>query len=232
MQLFSYNPHTLLFITFPSFICLIKCYYYFSQHVLASQLVSIDLIACFLAYALIYCFDVVFLAFLGQDMSTFHVCTQIHMILASLPCLCLDLHVYVFFAMFILKSTCQCLDLCSYAQIHVFMHSIPCLCAQIYVGCYAMCYFSPFCPLISLFFSFWPFQWGVDLNPVVQAYICTPRPILKGFDHFLYMCMLAFLLLCFISILVSLDLGFAMLCALCGFVLVWLHPSLLGFVWM
>jgi len=32
--------------------------------------------------------------------------------------------------------------------------------------------------------------------------------------------------------LASLDLGYAMLCALHGLVLAWLHPSLLGFVWM
>ena len=32
--------------------------------------------------------------------------------------------------------------------------SMPCLCAQIYVGCYAMCYFSPFSTLISLFLVF------------------------------------------------------------------------------
>ena len=67
----------------------------------------------------------------------------------------------------------------------VFMCSMPCLCAWIYVGCYAMCYFNPFCPLISFFLAFLLFQWGVDLDPVVQAYICTPRPILKGLDRFI-----------------------------------------------
>ena len=33
------------------------------------------------------------------------------MILGSLPCLFLDLHAYVFFALFFLRSTCLCLDL-------------------------------------------------------------------------------------------------------------------------
>ena len=44
--------------------------------------------------------------------------------------------------------------------------------------------------------------------------------------------MFAFLLLCFISMLASIDLGVAMLCALHGLVLVWLHMSLVLLVWM
>ena len=76
----------------------------------------------------------------------------------------------------------------------MFLCSMPCYCAQIYVGYYAIYYFSPFCPLISLFLAFWPFQWGVDLDFGVQAYIHTPRPILKGLDHFLCMLMFAYLL--------------------------------------
>ena len=54
---------------------------------------------------MIYCFDVVGLAFLGYDMSKFKVYAYIHIILGSLPCLCLDLYAYVFFAMFMLRST-------------------------------------------------------------------------------------------------------------------------------
>ena len=44
--------------------------------------------------------------------------------------------------------------------------------------------------------------------------------------------MFACLLLCFISMLASLNLGFSMLYAVRGFVLRWLHLSLLGFIWM
>ena len=123
----------------------------------------------------------------------------------------------VFFAMFMLRSTCQCLDLCvyvlramllcldlcSYAQIYMFMCFVLCLCAWIYVGCYAICYFSPFCHQISLFLAFWPFWWGVDLDPMVQAYIRTPRPILKGLDHFLLhvvVCLLASMLYLLVSL--------------------------------
>ena len=53
------------------------------------------------------------------------------------------------------------------------------------------------------------------------AYIRTPRTILKGLDHFLYISMFACLFLYFISMLASLDLGFAMLYALYGLVLMW-----------
>ena len=101
--------------------CLIKCFYCFFQHVLASQPIFIVFIACFLDYAMIYRFDVVFLAFLSQDMSKFHVCAQIHMTSGSLPCYCLDLHAYAFFALFfsqiymlVLRSMSLCLDLCVY----------------------------------------------------------------------------------------------------------------------
>ena len=48
--------------------------YYFSKHVLASKHVFIVFLADFLAYAMIYHFDVVCLAFLGYDMCTFNVC--------------------------------------------------------------------------------------------------------------------------------------------------------------
>ena len=114
-----HTPFSLLL--FLTFFCSIICFICFSQHVLSSQHVLIAFIACFLAYAMIYRFYIVGLAFLGQDMSTFHVCAQIHMILGSLPCLCLDLHAYVFFAMFfsqtymlVLRSMSLYLDLCVY----------------------------------------------------------------------------------------------------------------------
>ena len=51
-------------------------------------------------------------------------------------------------------------------------------------------------------------------------------------DHFLCMSMFAYLLLCFIPMLASLNLGFAMLCALHGLVLAWSHPSFLGIDWV
>ena len=62
--------------------------------------------------------------------------------------------------------------------------------------------------------------------------LLSPSPIFKGLDHFLCMSMFAYLLLYFISMLASLDLGFTMLCAFRELVLVWSHPSLLGINWM
>ena len=165
------------------------------------------------------------------------------MLLGSLPCLCLDLHAYVFFVMFIVRSTCFEALGHVYAQIYMPMCSLPCLCldlhvcAQIYIPMFrSMCLCAPChacvlrsmlvaipCAskalhlLISLFLMFCLLWQGVDLDPVVQAYIHIPRPILKGLDHFLCMSMFACLLLCFFSILASLDLGLAMLCAPRGF---------------
>ena len=145
---------------------------------------------------MIYHFDVVGLAFLGQDMSKYNVCAQIHMLLApchvyaqiyismcSLSCLCIDQHVYVFFAMFLLRSTCLCLDLCIYVLRAMFV------CLDLYVSCSAMFFYSPFVPSYLNFLCFDPFWCGVDLDHVVQAYICTPWPISKGLDHFLYPCL-------------------------------------------
>ena len=122
MQLFNYNLHLFLFIAFPSFFLLNEVLYLLF-------LACFSFLTCFIAFpvcllfAMIYYFDVVGLAFLGQDMSAFHVCAQINIFLGSLPCLCLNLHAYMFFAMFLLRSTCQCLYLCPYIQIYVFTRS-------------------------------------------------------------------------------------------------------------
>ena len=59
---------------------------------------------------------------------------------------------------------------------------------------------------------------------MVFVIIHTPRPTSKGLDHPIYMSMLACLLLCFMLVLASLVLGFAMFGALREFNLVWLHP--------
>ena len=146
-------------------------------------------------------------------------------------CLCGLCHVYAYvvFIMFVLKSTCLCLDLCACAQIYMFMCSMPCF--VLYMLFAVPCASKDLLSLLCLsFLRFGPYWWGVDLDPMVQDYIHTPWHISKGLDHFLYACLC--LLLCFMSMLASLDLGFAMLCAPRGLVLVWLHPSLLRFAWM
>ena len=58
---------------------------------------------------------------------------------------------------------------------------------------------------------------------MVFVIIHTPRPTSKGLDHPYFACLC--LLLCFMLVLASLVLGFAMLDALRGLDLVWLHPT-------
>ena len=119
--------------------CLIKCFITFPSFITTSQHVIIIFLA-FLTYAMIYGFDVVGLALLGQDMSKFNVCTQIHILLDSLPRLrldlhafrllamfTLDLHAYVFFVMFTLRSTCLCILCHVCAYIHMLLGSLACL---------------------------------------------------------------------------------------------------------
>ena len=160
MYLFSYNPHPFIFITFSySIICFITSpslflLYFASQHVLwFFQHVS-------LLFALIYSLDVVGLAFLGQNMSKFHACAQIYMPMIFMPCLCLDLHAYAFYALFVLRSTCLCVLFHACAQIYMFILRFMCLCLHLrvcvlhavfmcldlYVGCHAICFYSPFVP--------------------------------------------------------------------------------------
>ena len=149
-----------------------------------------------------------------------HVYAYIYMPMFSLPCFCLDLHANAQIYVFMLNSMCLCAP-CQACMLKSILVAMPCATLALF-----------FPPLISFFLAFWPFWWGVGLNPMVQSYILTPRPILKGLGHFLCMSMFAYLLLYFIYMLASLDLGFAMFCALCGFVLLWLHLSFLGFVRM
>ena len=115
MQLFSYNPHPFLFIAFScSKICFIAfpsmfLLYSTSQHVLwFFQHV-------YLHFTMIYRFDIVGLAFFGQDISKFQACAQIYM--------------------FMLRSTCLCLDLCLFGPCVVPMFRSICLCALCHVCC-------------------------------------------------------------------------------------------------
>ena len=62
-----------------------------------------------------------------------YVYAQIYMPMCSLSCLCLDIHAYVFFAIFMLRSMCLWASCHTYAQIHVFIRSMPYLCLQIYM---------------------------------------------------------------------------------------------------
>ena len=83
------------------------------------------------------------------------------------------------------------------------------------------------CAIVA-FFSFVAFScvlaywFGPDLDLMVFVFVHTPWPISKGLDH-PYLYVYACLLLCFMLVLASLVLGFAMLDALSEFVVVWLH---------
>ena len=109
-----HTPFSLLI--FLTSFCSIKCFIYFSQHVLQLSY------HVYLRFAMIFRFDVVGLAFLGARMclnfmfvlrftcfqAPCHVYTWIYMLLCSLPCFCLDLHVSVQIYVHTLKSMCLC----------------------------------------------------------------------------------------------------------------------------
>ena len=146
-------------------------------------------------------------------------CFQIYMPMCSLPCLCLDLHAYVFFAMFMLITTCLCVTLHVYAQICKLVLRSVCLCASCHACVLRSMLVAMPCVTLALFvpryLSFLCFGLSGRVQiQILKAYIRTTRPILKGLDHFLQMSMFACILLCFISMLTSLDLSFAILCAL------------------
>ena len=91
-----------------------------------------------------------FLAYILLSLAFQHVYAQIYMSTCFFPCLCLNLHVYVLFAMLMLRSTCLCVlylvyaCLCAfchiYAQIYMSMCFMPCLYVWIYMFiCLKLC---------------------------------------------------------------------------------------------
>ena len=100
--------------------------------------------------------------------------------------------------------------------------SFPCACAL-----HAMTLFVVPCAivaLLSLYLSFLSFGLLVRIQsrPMVFVIVHTPWPISKGLDH-LDFHVFACLLLCFMLVLASLVLGFAMFDALHGLDFIWLH---------
>ena len=155
----------------------------------------------------------------------YHVYAQIYLFPCFLLCLCLDLHVYLLFAMFVLRCTCLCTFWHVYALMYMSMYFFPCLYLDLHV--YVLFVFhvllamfvnrstywmlclvllQPFCLFLCLFLVFWPLG-------RVQIQILWSRPIsmhlglhqrvwIISFMH-VYVC----LLLCFTSMFVWLDLG-------------------------
>ena len=75
-------------------------------------------------------------------------------LLCYLPCLCLGLHVSAWIYVHMLRSMCLC-ALCHACVLRSMLVAMPCATLAL------------FCLLISLFLAFWPFRWGVDLDPMV-----------------------------------------------------------------
>ena len=118
-----------------------------------------------------------------------------------LPCFCLDLLVSMLFAMLMLRSIYLCAPCHAYAQIYMFMCSLPCLCldpylcvlyamlcVQIYMldamSCASLAFMSldiSLSCLLALQVRCRSRSCGLGLHPYT-------RPILKGLDHFLYVC--------------------------------------------
>ena len=205
MQFFSYYLHPLLYLAYNMLYCFpwyISCFillYLASQHVLQLfQHVS-------LLPHIFYCFDDVGLAFFGQDMPKYHVCTQIYMLRCFLTCLYLNLHVDMLFDMFMLRSICSCAFchvmlryMCSVPPCHVY--------AQIYMLVAMPCAFVAFYLLLCLFLMFWALG-----RMQIQILWSRPTSIRLGLHQRVwiisFMHVFACLLLCFRSMFVWLDLG-------------------------
>ena len=150
-------------------------------------------------------------------------CSSMFMCQAS-TCLCACFYAYMSRSMFYMP---MCLDLCSlhalyYLSCAYALHAMS-MCLDLGYVCHAMCYCSPFVPFItfSCILAYW---FKPDLDPMVFVIVHTPRPTLKGLDHS-YLHVYACLLLCFMFVLASLVLGFAMFSALRWLDLMWLHPT-------
>ena len=141
-----------------------------------------------------------------------HAYAQIYMFICSLPCLYLDLYVYVLLTMLMLRSICWCAPCHVCVQICILV-TMPCASIALFVSCY-----------IS-FFCFSPLG-------RVQTQILWSRPISIHLGLYQRVWIISFmhactcLLLHFISMFACLDLGFTMLGALCGLVFVGLQGHL------
>ena len=148
-----------------------------------------------------------------------HACAQIYLFPCFLSCLCLDLLAYVLFAMLMFKS----ISLCALCHVHVSKFTCWLLCHVLLKPFYLL--IVPFSCVLALQVWCRSRSCGLGLHPYTQPYI-------KGFGSF-HLCtsMFVCLLLCFIFIFICLDLGFVMLCALHGLLLVGIWGHLLVNLW-
>ena len=129
-------------------------------------------------------------------------------------------HAYMSRSMF--SPTCI-LGSMLYAIFLVLVRSMPCLCAQAQtcLSCHVL--LQPFCSFYSIFLCF-----GLSVRtrsrPCGLFHYPYTLAHIKGFRSPVFHVQ-ACLLLCFMLVLASLDLGFATFGALNGFVVVWLHST-------
>ena len=190
MQLFSYNLHSLLYLS--SQLVYLLSIVYLCFILLPSMFYSCySMSPCF--FNMFYCFDDEGLAFLGQDMPKYCV-------------FLLDPRAQVLLAMFMLRS----IFLCSLFHVDVSRSTY-----------WLLCYV-----LLKSFVSFCTFFLFFGPLGRVQIQILRSRPTSMHLGLYQrvwiisFMYVYACLLLCFISMFTYLDLGFAMLCALCVLVLI------------
>ena len=217
MQLFSYNLHSLLYLS--SQLVYLLSIVYLCFILLPSSFIVV--IACLLAF--LTCFIALMMR---AQPSWARICLnivffyQIHVPRCFLPCLCLDLylHVYVLLSMLMLRSIFLC------ALFHVDVSR-----STYWLLCYV---------LLKSFVSFCTFFLFFGPLGRVQIQILRSRPTSMHLGLYQrvwiisFMYVYACLLLCFISMLTCPDLGFAMLfvlyrlvfVGLWGHLLMWLHP--------
>ena len=190
------------------------------------------LISClWLCYAQIYMFLCMFNAPMPMSMPS-HVCMLgfafFHAFMLTSTCLDVHLHAYMHISILICVDWCVYMlrsmfstcfmpsSMCLHASCHVYvLRPRPCL------SCHVL--LQPFCSFYSIFLCFGLLvrtqsrPYGFCHHPYTKAHI-------KGFGSS-YLHIYACLLLCFMLVLTSLVLSFAMFGALRGLHLVWLHPS-------
>ena len=140
--------------------------------------------------------------------------------ICDLPCFyahihMLDLHAYMLVSLLLCSLHVLCYFPCACALYAMFM------CLDLGYVCHVMCYCSP-CVHFVTASCVLAYRFGPNLDLMVFVIVHTPWLRSKGLDHpclHVYAC----LLLCFMFVLASLVLGFAVLDALHGLDLGWLY---------
>ena len=193
------------------------------------------------------CLDLRVYVFISMIYGWILVFTRLYAWIHVLPCLCAKfLHVYMYVSMPICLDLCFHMHVCFYAYMSRSMFTHAYVTGSMFSTCFMLCsmclrascrvcvsrprlYLSchlllqPFCHFVFLF-CILAYQFKPNLDPMAFVIVHTPWPTSKGLDHpylHVYTCFLP----CFMLVITSIFLGFTMLDALCGFVVVWLLPT-------